>query len=128
MSSEGVSLAARARTDAGPAIQTLPKLEEAIARDLEILDYPVKPWIRPLKRADGAHVHDVIVIGGGHSGLCAAFALKREKVLNSVVLDENVMGEEGPWQTYARMPDLRTRKSVTGAELGYPNLTYRAYY
>ena len=28
----------------------------------------------------------------------------------------------------ARMPDLRTRKSVTGAELGYASITYRAYF
>ncbi len=103
-------------------------LETEIRRDLEILDYPVKSWLRPFKRDDGAHVFDVVVIGGGHSGLCAAFALKREKILNSIVLDENSEGEEGPWQTYARMPDLRTRKSVTGAELGYANLTYRAYF
>lgn len=128
MNVDDATLEAPSGRSAGPAIRSLADLEVAIARDLEILDYPVKPWIRPLKRADGAHVRDVIVIGGGHSGLCAAFALKREKILNSVVLDENIMGEEGPWQTYARMPDLRTRKSVTGAELGYPNLTYRAYY
>lgn len=111
-----------------PLARSLAELEAVVRRDLEILDYPIKPWLRPLKRADGAHVYDVVVIGGGHSGLCAAFALKREKILNAIVLDENPAGLEGPWQTYARMPDLRTRKSVTGAELGYPNLTYRAYF
>ena len=111
-----------------PLARTLAELEAQVRRDLEILDYPIKPWFKPVKRTDGAHVHDVVVIGGGHSGLCAAFALKREKILNSIVLDENPAGLEGPWQTYARMPDLRTRKTVTGAELGYSNLTYRAYF
>ncbi len=119
----GVELEARPQL-----ARSLGELEAAVRRDLEILDYPLKPWFRPVKRPDGAHVYDVVVIGGGHSGLCAAFALKREKILNSIVLDENPAGMEGPWQTYARMPDLRTRKSVTGAELGYPNLTYRAYF
>jgi cation diffusion facilitator CzcD-associated flavoprotein CzcO len=106
----------------------LDALEAAVRRDLEILDYPVKPWLKPLLRDDGAHVHDVIVVGGGHTGVCAAFALQREKMTNSLLVDENDEGGEGPWRTYARMPDLRTRKTVTGAELGYANLTYRAYF
>ena len=128
MTGESVTLEAPSEPAGGWRIRSLAELEAAVRRDLEIMDYPVKPWIKPTSRDDGAHVHDVIVIGGGHSGICAAFALKREKILNSIVLDENAIGEEGPWQTYARMPDLRTRKSVTGAELGYPNLTYRAWY
>lgn len=123
-----MTLESAAPTAEAPVARTLAELEAAARRDLEILDYPVKPWLRPVKRADGAHVYDVIVIGGGHSGLCAGFALKREKILNSLVLDENPIGAEGPWQTYARMPDLRTRKTVTGAELGYSSLTYRAYF
>ncbi len=107
---------------------SLVALEDAVRRDLEILDYPSKRWMRPQERPDGAHVHDVIVIGGGHCGLTAAFALMRERIANILVLDENPVGYEGPWQTYARMPDLRTRKAVTGMELGFSNLTFRAYY
>ncbi len=128
MNPDTATLDPGARPAAGRSIKSLAELEAAALRDLEILDYPLKSWIRPVAREDGAHVFDVVVIGGGHSGLCAGMALKREKILNSIILDENAAGEEGPWQTYARMPDLRTRKSVTGAELGYPNLTYRAYF
>ena len=128
MTIESETLEPSAEETRNVPLKSLAELEAAARRDLEILDYPVKPWLKPVKREDGAHVYDVIVIGGGHSGICAAFALRREKILNSILLDENVVGEEGPWQTYARMPDLRTRKSVTGAELGFSTLTYRAYY
>lgn len=107
---------------------SLALLEDAIRRDLEILEYPAKKWMEPIRRKDGAHVHDVVVVGGGHCGLTIAFALMRERIHNVVVIDENPHGREGPWQTYAHMPDLRTRKAVTGTELGYPNLTFRAYF
>jgi cation diffusion facilitator CzcD-associated flavoprotein CzcO len=113
---------------AAPRFASLAELEAAIRRDLEILEYPAKPWLKPRKRPDGAHVHDVIVVGGGHSGIAAAFGLMRERMGNLLVIDENTPGREGPWQSYARMPDLRTRKTVTGMEFGYPNLTFRAYY
>jgi cation diffusion facilitator CzcD-associated flavoprotein CzcO len=111
-----------------PRFRSLAELEAAIRRDLEILEYPAKPWMKPRKAADGTHVHDVIVVGGGHCGVAAAFALMREKITNLLVIDENKATHEGPWQSYARMPDLRTRKTVTGMEFGFPNLTYRAYY
>lgn len=107
---------------------SLEELERRVARDLEILLYPQKPWMEPLKALGGGQAYDVVVIGGGHSGIAAAFALMQEKITNILVLDENDPREEGPWQTYARMPDLRTRKTVIGMELGYPNLTFRAYY
>src|SRR5580658_10279007 len=89
---------------------SLPELESAIRRDLEILEYPSKRWLEPVKGGDGSKVYDVVVVGAGHCGLAAAFGLLREKITNILVIDENPSGEEGPWQTYARMPDLRTRK------------------
>jgi len=110
------------------AALSLAGLEKAIARDLEILEYPSKRWMPVTKGPEGQHVYDVIVVGGGHCGVTAAFALMRERISNILVLEKNPVGEEGPWQTYARMPDLRTRKAVAGNELGYVNLTFRAYY
>ena len=111
-----------------PLVGSLEQLERMVARDLEILLYPQKPWMTPVAGADGREAYDVVVVGGGHCGIAAAFALMQEKITNILVLDENDPGEEGPWLTYARMPDLRTRKTVIGMELGYPNLTFRAYY
>ncbi|HSR55543.1 MAG TPA: NAD(P)/FAD-dependent oxidoreductase, partial [Alphaproteobacteria bacterium] len=111
-----------------PEVDSLAQLERMIERDLEILLYPQKPWMVPTQAPDGGDAYDVIVVGGGHCGIAAAFALKQEKISNILVLDENDPTEEGPWLTYARMPDLRTRKAVIGMELGYPNLTFRAYF
>lgn len=57
-----------------------------------------------------------------------AFGLLRERVENILVLDENPLGYEGPWRTFARMLTLRTPKYLTGPDLGIPNLTMRAWY
>jgi cation diffusion facilitator CzcD-associated flavoprotein CzcO len=111
-----------------PMAESLEELEQMVARDLEILIYPQKPWMTPTEAPDGTAALDVAVVGGGHCGIAAAFALQQEKISNILVLDENDPGEEGPWATYARMPDLRTRKNVIGMEHGYPNLTFRAFF
>jgi cation diffusion facilitator CzcD-associated flavoprotein CzcO len=111
-----------------PEVKSLAQLERMVARDLETLLYPSKPWMTPVAAPNGKEAYDVIVVGGGHCGIAAAFAIMQEKITNILVLDENEPREEGPWLTYARMPDLRTRKAVIGMELGYPNLTFRAFY
>ena len=49
--------------------RSLAELEAFARRDLDILDYPVKPWLKPMKTAGGAHVYDVIVLGAGHTGI-----------------------------------------------------------
>jgi cation diffusion facilitator CzcD-associated flavoprotein CzcO len=113
----------RARAD-----KALSLLEAAIAKDLETLEYPAREWLPKRTHESGAHVYDVIVAGAGHCGVTTAFALKRERINNILVIEQSEPGGEGPWQSYARMPDLRTRKAVTGNELGYPNLTFRAYF
>ena len=107
---------------------SLAGLESAIARDLDILQYPAKPWMIQTEGPAGEKVYDVVIVGAGHCGVAAAFALIREKISNILVIDENPAGEEGPWMTYARMPTLRTRKNVTGLDLGIPNLTFGAYF
>ncbi|MBU6398141.1 MAG: FAD/NAD(P)-binding protein, partial [Rhodospirillales bacterium] len=99
--------------------QALRVLAEKVRRDLALLDYPAKPWVRPHASPDG-HVYDVLIIGGGQSGLAAAFGLMREKVGNILVVDENPAGREGPWVTYARMVTLRTPKHLISVDLGLP--------
>ena len=113
-------------TDLSPApipAGGLAELTAAVRRDLELLDLNAPGWTRP---RDG--VHDVIIVGGGQSGLGAAFGLMREKVRDILVLDENPAGQEGPWVTYARMITLRTPKALTTIEFGLPNLTFRAWW
>jgi cation diffusion facilitator CzcD-associated flavoprotein CzcO len=108
--------------------ESMAELERQIERELEVLAYPEKPWMIPTFRPDGTPVLDVAIVGGGHCGIAAAFALMREQITNLLVIDENPYGEEGPWMTYARMATLRTRKTITGMELGFASLTFRSYY
>ena len=110
------------------AAEALSALSAQVGLDLAMLDYPAKPWVRPRTHESGAHIYDVVIIGGGQSGLAAAFGLMREKVENILVLDENPAGFEGPWITYARMVTLRTPKYLTGPDLGVPSLTFRAWW
>ncbi len=106
---------------------SLADLEARVAHDLDLLTYGGEDWTRP-RLNKGGPVHDVLIVGGGQSGLAAAFALMGERVNNILVLDENPEGQEGPWVTYARMRTLRTPKGLTGIDLGIPSLTFRAWY
>lgn len=109
----------------------LPGLEELsrrVMRELELLDYPRRPWLLPRTSRTGASIYDVLVVGGGQSGLTTAFGLARERVGNVLVVDQNPLDHAGPWLNYARMRTLRTPKYLTGPDLGLPSLTPRAYY
>jgi cation diffusion facilitator CzcD-associated flavoprotein CzcO len=103
--------------------QGLAALAARVAHDLLCLDYPQRPWVR-----SRPGVFDVVIIGGGQSGLATAFALMREHVENILVVDENPAGQEGPWVTYARMVTLRTPKYLTSVDLGVASLTFRAWW
>lgn len=110
------------------AREGLARLESALQRDFEILQYPKREWVKPRTASDGRAVLDVLVVGGGQSGLVACFALMRERVTNVLVIDENPQGREGPWRTFARMKTLRTPKHLTGPDLGIPNLSIQAWW
>ncbi|WP_046176343.1 NAD(P)-binding domain-containing protein [Domibacillus indicus] len=106
---------------------SLDTLTERIKTDLSYLAFGGPDWSKPLTHPDG-HVYDVIIVGGGQSGLGAAFGLLRERVSNILVIDENSEGFEGPWVTYARMMTLRTPKHLTSIDLGIPSLTFRSWW
>ena len=106
---------------------SLDDLNARVGADLDRLAYGGATWVRPHSHPDG-HVYDVIIAGGGQSGLGAAFGLQRERISNILVIDENPAGSEGPWDTYARMITLRSPKHLTGIDLGVPSLTYRAWW
>ncbi|WP_339279848.1 NAD(P)/FAD-dependent oxidoreductase [Paenibacillus sp. FSL W8-1187] len=106
---------------------SLEQLNAQVQRDLSYIAFGGAGWVQPRSHDEG-HVHDVAIIGGGQSGLGAAFALMKERVSNVIVLDENPEGKEGPWETYARMNTLRTPKHLPSIDLGVPSLTFRAWW
>ncbi|MGG6309670.1 NAD(P)-binding domain-containing protein [Paenibacillus macerans] len=106
---------------------SLEALNDQVKRDLSYLNFGGADWVLPRKSAEG-HIYDVVIVGGGQSGLGAAFGLLRERISNMLVIDENPAGLEGPWETYARMVTLRTPKWLTSIDLGIPSLTFRAWW
>ncbi|WNS46928.1 NAD(P)/FAD-dependent oxidoreductase [Paenibacillus sp. MMS20-IR301] len=106
---------------------SLQALNERVKTDLSYLAYGGTDWVHPLKHTEG-HVYDVVIVGGGQSGLGAAFGLLRERISNILIIDENAGGLEGPWTTYARMVTLRTPKHLTSIDLGIPSLTFRSWW
>ena len=103
-------------------------LEAQVLRELDLLAYPDKQWVRPLGAMEGREILDCAIIGGGQVGLSIGFGLARERVTNIRIFDENKAGAEGPWATFARMLTLRTPKLYSGPENGLPSLTFRAWY
>ena len=102
---------------------------ERIARhDLARLNYPPANWVPERIGPDGKRVLDVLVVGAGMCGQTAGWNLLREGIRNIRVIERNGYRREGPWNTTARMPILRSPKHLTGPDLGVPSLTFRAWY
>lgn len=106
---------------ASPGLTTL---EAEVRRSLRYLGDDPANWV---PRREGVD-HDVVIIGGGQSGVAAAFALRRAGIADVVVIDANAPGRAGTWVTKARMRTLRTPKRITGPELGIPALSFPAWY
>jgi len=102
---------------------SLHALETRLREELALLNLPAKPWLTPRPG-----VRDVLIVGAGLSGLCAAAALQFLGVADVEILDRAPAGLEGPWLTSARMNTLRTPKETPGPALGVPSLTPRAWY
>ena len=96
--------------------------------DLAALSYPTTSWVMPRATAEGAPVHATIVVGAGQSGLAIAAALRRDGVEDVVVLDRAPAGQEGVWDSFARMEELRTPKVLNGMDFGCPSLSVQAWY
>jgi FAD-dependent urate hydroxylase len=106
----------------------LSALDERVREDIARIAHPHQPWLTPVVGPDGRPALDVLIVGGGQSGLATAFALRRSQVANILVLDKAAQGREGPWLTYARMPTLRSPKDYTGPDLDIPSLTYQSWH
>lgn len=103
------------------------KLAEQARAELAALAYPDRSWVRPVT-VEGGPCVDVLVVGGGQSGLMIAHGLRRDGVFNVTVLDARSSGQEGVWEHFARMTELRTPKWQNGIEFGQPSLSVRAWF
>ena len=104
----------------------LAALEARLAWELAALQLPAARWT-PEQQQDGEPVADVVIIGGGMSGLTLGAALKH-RGMQVDIYDESPEGFEGPWATTARMETLRSPKQLTGPALGIPSLSFRAWF
>jgi cation diffusion facilitator CzcD-associated flavoprotein CzcO len=124
----GVGLAPTAtqgQTAAAPASAAgTRELEEQTARALRWAGRDPADWVRARSGVD----HNVVIVGGGQSGLSIAYGLKRKGVGRVEVIDRAAPGQTGIWRTIARMHQLRTPKTMAGPELGNPALSFRAWY
>jgi cation diffusion facilitator CzcD-associated flavoprotein CzcO len=111
-----------------PSIAALERLSRRVHEELGLFEYPTKDWVIPVRGPHDATVHNVVIVGGGQTGLGIAFGLQRARISGVTVIDASPKGLEGPWITFARMVTLRTLKFLTGPDLGLPSLTYRAWH
>ncbi|MEM7341725.1 MAG: FAD/NAD(P)-binding protein [Actinomycetota bacterium] len=113
---------------AGSHLDALHRLTQQARDDLAALAHPTRRWLPPARTARGDAIDDVIIVGGGQSGLIIAAALERDALDSVTVLDAEPAGLEGPWLRYARMAELRTPKHLVGSELGIPSLALHTWY
>jgi cation diffusion facilitator CzcD-associated flavoprotein CzcO len=114
-----------AQTGAAPDIaDAAERLEEQTQSALRWIGRDPADWVRPRAGVD----HNVVIVGGGQSGLSIAYGLKRKGVGRVSVIDRAAPGETGIWRTIARMHQLRTPKTLAGPELGNAALSFRAWY
>jgi FAD-dependent urate hydroxylase len=106
----------------------LDQLAAEARRDFARLNFPAANWVPATTGPDGRPMLDVLIVGAGLCGQTAALALMRDGVRHVRIVDRTARGREGPWGTYARMDTLRSPKHLTGPDLGFPCLTFRAWY
>jgi cation diffusion facilitator CzcD-associated flavoprotein CzcO len=106
----------------------LDQLVAEARRDFARLNFPAANWVPATNGPDGKPMLDVLIVGAGLCGQTAALALMRDGVRHLRIVDRAGRGREGPWGTYARMDTLRSPKHLTGPDLGFPALTFRAWY
>jgi cation diffusion facilitator CzcD-associated flavoprotein CzcO len=106
----------------------LTALEAEVRDDLAKTSHPSAPWLEPKTGPDGQPALDVLIVGGGQSGLAIAFGLRRSQVTNILTIDKAEEGKEGPWLSYARMLTLRSPKDYTGPDLEISSLTYQSWH
>ena len=115
----------RAQPAAAPPVAAAAQaLDEQTRRAQRWIGRDPGDWVRARTGVD----HNVVIVGGGQSGLSIAYGLRRKGVGRVEVIDRAPPGQAGIWRTTARMHQLRTPKTLAGPELGNPALSFRAWY
>ncbi len=109
---------------AAVAKTTNDQLEAQTRRALRWAGPAPADWVRPRAGAD----HNVVIVGGGQSGIALAYGLRRKGVGRVDVIDQAAAGQAGIWRTIARMHQLRTPKTMQGPEQGNVALGFRAWF
>lgn len=99
-------------------------LNEQVRRLFQYQDVRVADWVTAREGVD----HNVLIIGGGQSGLSLAFALARAGVGRVSVVDAQQKGRAGIWKRTARMRTLRTLKTLVGPDIGLTALSFPSWY
>lgn len=99
------------------------QFQKTVKVELNYINFPEQSWITPSDQQ-----LDVVIVGAGMAGLSAAFALKRLGISHMKIYDQSPKGYEGPWETFARMPTLRSEKELVGPALDFPLLTFQAWF
>ena len=79
-----------------PIVAALQALSRRVHDELALFEYPTKDWVTPRHGPHGEAVHNVVIVGGGQTGLGIAFGLQRERISGVTVLDANPAGRGGP--------------------------------
>jgi cation diffusion facilitator CzcD-associated flavoprotein CzcO len=114
----------RALAQDAPRVDTAEQLATQTQRSLRWAGADPANWVRTRAGVD----HNVVIVGGGQSGLALAHGLRRKGVGRVEVIDQAEPGQAGIWRNIARMAQLRTPKTLPGPEQGNPSLGFRAWY
>jgi len=115
---------ARARSADAPPPDAAELLKVQTQRALRWAGKPPADWVRSREGVD----HNVVIVGGGQSGLGIAYGLRRKGIGRVSVIDRCEPGQAGIWRSIARMHQLRSSKMLPGPGLGNPELVFRAWY
>jgi cation diffusion facilitator CzcD-associated flavoprotein CzcO len=124
-----VALAAPLIARSAPAANALSadatdRLASQTKRNLRWAGKNPADWVKPRNGVD----HNVVIVGGGQTGLGIAYGLRRKGVGRVDIIDRSDPGQAGIWRNVARMHQLRTAKTQPGPEQGNPDLGFRAWF
>lgn len=107
---------------------TKANLEKKVSEELKLLNFPKSAWTMPHFTQCGEPILDALIIGAGMAGLSIAFGLMCQGITRICVVDRHSQDKVGSWNTFARIPELRTPKLLTSIDLGIASLTFQAWF